>query len=89
MQNPEQAQQAIFENQLKVGRQTQIGVDHHLNDVGSHAEFVEAMPVRDYEGLQPYVQQVIDGASDVMWRGRPAYFAKTSGTLRSQIHPNY
>ena len=80
MKNPEQAQQAIFENQLKVGRQTQIGVDHQLNDVGSHAEFVEAMPVRDYEGLQPYVQQVIDGASDVMWRGRPAYFAKTSGT---------
>jgi hypothetical protein len=80
MQNPVQAQQAIFEHQLKVGRQTQIGDDHHLNDVGSHADYVEAMPVRDYEGLQPYVQQVIDGASDVMWRGRPAYFAKTSGT---------
>src|SRR5690606_19343588 len=35
---------------------------------------------RDYEGLRPYIDRVVRGESDVLWKGRPLYFAKTSGT---------
>ena len=65
---------------MKVGRKTIFGVDHHLKDVHSHAEFVEAVPVRDYEGLKDYFEAVTKGESDVLWKGKPEYFAKTSGT---------
>jgi len=36
--------------------------------------------VRDYEALRPYVEKVVAGEADILWKGRPLYFAKTSGT---------
>jgi len=38
------------------------------------------VPVVEYEALRPYVERVIAGENDVLWKGRPLYFAKTSGT---------
>ena len=38
------------------------------------------VPVRDYEALKPYVEKVVAGESDILWKGKPLYFAKTSGT---------
>jgi hypothetical protein len=36
------------------------------------------VPVRDYEALKPYVDKVVQG--HILWKGKPLYFAKTSGT---------
>jgi len=38
------------------------------------------VPVRDYEALKGYFDELLQGKADVLWPGRPAYFAKTSGT---------
>ena len=73
-------QQKIFQRLMSVGEGTVFGKDHGLNSGTTYDEFKKQVPVRDYEGLKPYVDQVLAGASDVMWKGKPAYFAKTSGT---------
>ena len=65
---------------LKGGRATIFGKDHHLDQVNDHAAFSAAVPIRDYEALKPYIQQVKDGKQNVLWKGVPIYFAKTSGT---------
>jgi hypothetical protein len=44
------------------------------------ADFAKHVPIRDYEGLKPYVDKVVKGESNVLWKGKPLYFAKTSGT---------
>ncbi|VAW25832.1 putative auxin-regulated protein, partial [hydrothermal vent metagenome] len=80
MLNPARHQQAIFDNLMEQGKQTIYGTDHKFNEAGSYEEFKQAVPVNDYEGIKPYVDQVIQGKSDVLWPGKPAYFAKTSGT---------
>ena len=36
--------------------------------------------LRDYEALKPYVDRVVSGELNVLWEGKPIYFAKTSGT---------
>jgi hypothetical protein len=41
---------------------------------------VKRVPIRDYEDLKPYVEKVVAGESDILWKGKPIYFAKTSGT---------
>jgi hypothetical protein len=38
------------------------------------------VPISTYEDLKPYIEQIINGKSNVLWKGRPIYFAKTSGT---------
>ncbi len=61
-------------------KNTDFGKDHHFADIRSYADFKQAVPVRDYEDLHPYILQIIDGQADVLWPGQPIYFAKTSGT---------
>ncbi len=78
--NPGAYQKAIFNNLIEKGGKTIFGKDHKLAEVGSYSEFKQAVPINDYEGLKPYVDQILKGASDVLWPGKPAYFAKTSGT---------
>ena len=48
--------------------------------IQSHADYVKHVPIRDYEELKPYIERIREGESDVIWPGKPLYFAKTSGT---------
>ncbi|RYF51975.1 MAG: hypothetical protein EOO39_42635, partial [Cytophagaceae bacterium] len=80
MYQPAEAQQRWFQRLMEGGRATIFGQDHHLKDVRTVAEFRQAVPVRDYEDLKPYIEQILNGGTDVLWKGKPLYFAKTSGT---------
>lgn len=77
---PEKSQDQVLENLLNGVKSTLFGKDHHLSEVRTYEEFKQAVPVRDYEDLKPYINRIIGGRSDVLWPGKPAYFAKTSGT---------
>ncbi|WP_428668489.1 GH3 auxin-responsive promoter family protein [Runella sp.] len=65
---------------IETARTTAFGRDHFFKDVASYDDFKQAVPVRDYEDLKGYIQQIIDGQDDILWPGKPIYFAKTSGT---------
>ena len=73
-------QGAWMEKLLKAATHTAFGKEHHFKDVKSHAEFSQAIPVRDYEAFTPYIDTIKAGKTDVLWKGKPMYFAKTSGT---------
>ena len=77
---PEKYQQKIFEHLIKIGATTAFGKDHDFKDISNYEDFKVRVPVRDYEDLKPYIERVISGQPDVLWRDKPAYFAKTSGT---------
>ena len=80
IQNPVAAQKRTFEQLIEQARQTEFGKDHSFDSIRSHADFTRLVPVRDYEELKPYVERILEGESDVLWPGKPLYFAKTSGT---------
>jgi hypothetical protein len=79
-QNPVAVQKEVFKSLIREARTTQFGVDHHFETINSHADFVKNVPIRDYEGLKTYVDRVVNGEENVLWKGKPLYFAKTSGT---------
>lgn len=74
------AQQKVFEHLIKVGEKTAFGKDHNFKNINTPEAFGTHVPIRDYEDLKPYIERIKNGESDVLWRGRPKYFAKTSGT---------
>lgn len=78
--HPGDAQSRVFKNIIKKATPTQFGKDHRFSDIDNHEDFKSAVPIRDYEELSPYVEKILEGQSDVLWPGKPAYFAKTSGT---------
>jgi len=73
-------QEKVFESLLAMAKETDFGKDHHFSKIRTHTDFVEQVPIRDYEELKGYVEKVVAGKRDVLWPGKPAYFAKTSGT---------
>ena len=73
-------QENTLKSLLKAGSKTVFGREHHLETVRTYEEFKAAVPVRDYEQLKPYIDQIKQGKHNVLWPGQPLYFAKTSGT---------
>ncbi|PSK88877.1 GH3 auxin-responsive promoter [Taibaiella chishuiensis] len=80
MQTAVADQQTTLLHLIKNGSRTQFGRDHNLKDTNNYDEFKAAIPVRDYEGIAPYIDQIKEGKQNVLWHGKPLYFAKTSGT---------
>ena len=78
--DPRGAQQGVLDMLLAQGARTAFGKDHGLRPGLSVAEFQSQVPVRDYEGLRPYMDRAVKGEADVVWPGMPLYFCKTSGT---------
>ena len=77
---PVETQQAVFYSLIRQAGLTKFGQDHFFNITRNHDDFVRHVPIRDYEGLKPYIDRVVAGEKDVLWKGKPVYFAKTSGT---------
>ncbi len=73
-------QEHILKNLIKTGRSTEFGKQAGLDKVNTYAEFREAVAIRDYEQFKPFIEQIKEGKHNVLWKGRPIYFAKTSGT---------
>jgi len=78
--DPFRYQKKIFQYLINEGKSTEFGKDHDFASIQNYEEFKARVPVRDYEQLKPYVEKVLHGESDVLWKGKPKYLAKTSGT---------
>jgi hypothetical protein len=73
-------QKLIFQQLIKSASNTEFGKDHGFNKINSHADFIAQVPFRDYEQFKPYIEKIKSGKHNVLWKGLPIYFAKTSGT---------
>lgn len=78
--NPVATQQAVFNQLIQEAKETTFGKDHRFDTIKTFADFAAQVPVRDYEDLKPYVDKVVAGQENILWKGKPLYFAKTSGT---------
>ena len=74
------AQETTFLNLIKSAKFTHFGKDHHFNKINNYQDYKNSVPIRDYEDLKPYMDRVVNGEENVLWPGKPLYFAKTSGT---------
>ncbi len=78
--DPINTQQRVFKNLIETAQHTVFGIDHNFQEIKSYSDFANNVPIRDYEQLKPYVDRVVDGEKNILWPGKPLYFAKTSGT---------
>lgn len=77
---PIETQQSVFKRLISEAKNTAFGKDHGFSEMNTYEDFKARVPIRDYEELKPYVERVVAGEEDVLWKGKPTYFAKTSGT---------
>lgn len=79
-ENASMAQKKVFQYLIKQGQNTIFGKDHDFENIKTYADFRDRVPVYDYEGLRPYIDKIQKGVSNALWKDKPLYFAKTSGT---------
>jgi len=73
-------QQQLLQQLIKTGLKTQFGADHKFSEIKTYEDFVQHVPIRDYEAFKPYIEKIKEGKHNILWKGLPIYFAKTSGT---------
>lgn len=73
-------QNTILKELVKTAKATEFGKEHRFEAISNYQDFKHAVPIRDYELFKPYIQKLKEGKHNVLWRGKPIYFAKTSGT---------
>lgn len=78
--NAVNAQERTLQKLIAEAKHTVFGVDHRFHDIKNYQDFKERVPIRDYEDLRPYIERVVAGEPDILWKNKPQYFAKTSGT---------
>ena len=77
---PEDTQLKVFKNLLESAKNTEFGLDHDFKNIKTYEDFAQKVPVRDYEELKNYVNKMVAGEENILWPGKPLYYAKTSGT---------
>jgi hypothetical protein len=77
---PHKTQDKVFKKLISKAKNTAFGKDHDFENIVTYDDFKKRVKVTDYEGLKTYVDRVVAGEADVLWVGKPLYFAKTSGT---------
>ena len=78
--NPVKTQKKQLKSIISKASKTLFGKDHGFSEISDYEEFKSRVPVRDYEELREYIELVKSGKKNILWPGKPIYFAITSGT---------
>jgi len=73
-------QENILQQLIKVGKGTDYGKSMGMDKVSKYEEFKQAIPIQDYEQMRPWIDKIKEGKHNILWKGKPIYLAKTSGT---------
>lgn len=78
--NPGATQEALLDRMVRKGRETRFGKEHDYAEINSYSDFIQRVPVQDYESLRPYIEAQEDGENGALTVESPVMFAVTSGT---------
>ncbi len=78
--NPETVQESELFKLIKRAEDTVWGRRFRFHSIRTIQEFQQRVPVSTYDDLKVYIERMIKGEPDVLWRGEVRWFAKSSGT---------
>lgn len=78
--NAVQQQNKLLLQLIDTAKNTEFGENHNFSEIQSHQDYINNVPISDYEQLKPYIDKIREGKTNILWPGKPKYFAKTSGT---------
>ncbi|MBN2717251.1 MAG: GH3 auxin-responsive promoter family protein [Deltaproteobacteria bacterium] len=78
--NVKQAQQNTLRGIIEYATNTAYGKSHGFGSIKSTRDFTSAVPVNDWEAHRPWVERHEKGEPNVLFPGKPMFYATTSGT---------
>ena len=83
-EQPHQVQQNWLEDLLYTAAYTEWGSTHGYRSIKSYEEFVNQVPLQDYESLKSCIHRMMEGEADILWPGQITRFSKSSGTTNDK-----
>ena len=77
-------QREVLSNLLAKAKDTEYGRNHLFGATKDYEDFVRNTPINTYEELKGDIDRMRRGESDVLWRGRVKWYAKSSGTTNDK-----
>lgn len=80
LSQPETEQRGRLQTLLERNEQTAFGRAHHFKSIRGYQDFAERVPLTDYEGLEPWIEGIRRGESNVLTREPATHLVPTSGS---------
>ncbi len=80
----ESIQRNVLKHLITEASGTEWGIKHNYSSIKQYEEFAKSVGVQDYETLKNDIDRMRRGESDVLWKGRCKWFAKSSGTTNDK-----
>jgi hypothetical protein len=84
MKYPIESQNQIFDELITAAKRTEFGKEYRFGAIRSYQDFVEQVPIHDYEQMKPYIEKTMKGTQNVIWPTEIEWFSKSSGTTGSR-----
>jgi hypothetical protein len=78
--HPAAIQAELLAAMVREAKDTHIGRELDFASIDSIDAFRARVPIHTYDALLPWIDRVVAGEADVLFPGRPTFFAQTSGT---------
>ena len=78
--HPRKVQRKLLARIVAANRKTRFGQQHGFARIRSHADYMQQVPIQDYETLRPWIEEQETGKSAALTRKSPVMYALTSGT---------
>ncbi|MCY3765891.1 MAG: GH3 auxin-responsive promoter family protein [Gemmatimonadetes bacterium] len=79
-ERPQDVQRDLLRRMVKANANTAFGKDHGFASIRTEGDYRCQVPIRDYEGLRPYVNRITAGEQAVLTSAAPRMLNMTSGT---------
>lgn len=79
-ERPQDAQNDLLRRMIKANADTAFGKDHGFASIRTEGDYRRQVPIRDYEGLRPYLNRITAGEQTVLTAAAPRMLNMTSGT---------
>lgn len=80
MLEPHAVQEEQLSKLIHYAELTYFGTEKKFNKIRNFEDFKKQVPITNYDGFKPYIDQVLQGKQNVIWPSDTRWFAKSSGT---------
>lgn len=73
-------QRNILKRNISLAQNTHYGKKYKFSNIKNITDFQNQVPVVIYEDIAPFINEMLQGKENILWKGKIPYFSKSSGT---------
>lgn len=81
---PIEVQNEVLFELLSDAKHTKLGELYKFSNIKNYKSFAKKVPIRQYESIEPLIEQNRKGEQNIFWPTKVQWFAKSSGTTNAK-----